>query len=179
MRDGTLCFLVRGDPPDLVLLGLKKRGFGAGKWGGFGGKIDPGETPVSCAVRELEEESGVIADERDLCHVAELYFDFPSCQEWSQLVHVYVCARWIGEPAESSEMVPGWFSCQDLPLRQMWDDCSYWLPRILAGERFSAHFTYGSDNEGVVRVKEDSLRERACDRVAEAASDRSLRAEDV
>lgn len=28
----------------LVLLGMKKRGFGAGKWNGFGGKVQPGET---------------------------------------------------------------------------------------------------------------------------------------
>ncbi|KAJ1429629.1 hypothetical protein B484DRAFT_396306, partial [Ochromonadaceae sp. CCMP2298] len=27
-----------------VLLGMKKRGFGAGKWNGFGGKMDPGES---------------------------------------------------------------------------------------------------------------------------------------
>ena len=27
-----------------ILLGLKKRGFGTGKWNGFGGKVQPGET---------------------------------------------------------------------------------------------------------------------------------------
>eukprot|EP00392_Amoebophrya_sp_AT5.2_P013465 g13589.t1 len=44
-----------------VLLGYKKRGFGQGKWNGFGGKFDP-ETDSSfrdCARRELLEESGI------------------------------------------------------------------------------------------------------------------------
>ena len=34
-----------------VLLGFKKRGFGQGKWNGFGGKVEPGETIVNAAVR--------------------------------------------------------------------------------------------------------------------------------
>lgn len=34
-----------------VLLGLKKRGFGAGKWNGFGGKLEAGETPLDSATR--------------------------------------------------------------------------------------------------------------------------------
>lgn len=37
----TLVLVVR---PGRVLLGMKKRGFGAGKWNGFGGKVQPGET---------------------------------------------------------------------------------------------------------------------------------------
>lgn len=35
----------------LVLLGMKKRGFGAGKWNGFGGKVQPGETIEEAARR--------------------------------------------------------------------------------------------------------------------------------
>ena len=36
-----------------LLLGMKKRGFGAGKWNGFGGKVDPGETILQGAVRYI------------------------------------------------------------------------------------------------------------------------------
>ena len=45
----TLLFLRRG--ADEVLLGLKKRGFGKGKWGGFGGKIEKRETPKEGIIR--------------------------------------------------------------------------------------------------------------------------------
>ena len=44
----TLAFIRDGDR---LLLGMKKRGFGAGKWNGFGGKVDPGETILQGAVR--------------------------------------------------------------------------------------------------------------------------------
>jgi 8-oxo-dGTP pyrophosphatase MutT (NUDIX family) len=42
-----------------LLLGMKKRGFGAGKWNGFGGKIEVGETPRAAAIREMKEEACV------------------------------------------------------------------------------------------------------------------------
>jgi hypothetical protein len=43
MRLTTLCFLIRVDEdgkPCSLLLALKKRGFGAGKWNGPGGKVE-------------------------------------------------------------------------------------------------------------------------------------------
>ncbi len=77
MRDATLCFLVRGDPPQEVLLGFKKKGFGAGKRNGIGGKIEDGESVVRAAAREMYEETGVRVAEADLQPVALLIFMFP------------------------------------------------------------------------------------------------------
>jgi len=44
---------------DKVLLGMKKRGFGEGKWNGFGGKVEPNESILQGAIREVQEECGV------------------------------------------------------------------------------------------------------------------------
>ena len=43
--------LVRDVPQRRILLGMKKRGFGAGKWNGFGGKLEPGESVQEAAKR--------------------------------------------------------------------------------------------------------------------------------
>lgn len=74
MRDTGLCFPV--DAQGRVLLGRKKRGFGAGKWNGFGGKIEAGETIRQCAVRELREEAGLLAAETALQGAARLFSAF-------------------------------------------------------------------------------------------------------
>lgn len=46
----TLVLIVQ---PGRVLLGMKKRGFGAGKWNGFGGKVQPEETIEDAARRQV------------------------------------------------------------------------------------------------------------------------------
>jgi 8-oxo-dGTP diphosphatase len=52
----TLVFVVKDGK---ILLIRKKRGLGKGKVNGPGGKLDPGEGAVECAVRECQEELGI------------------------------------------------------------------------------------------------------------------------
>jgi 8-oxo-dGTP diphosphatase len=149
MREMTLCVLVHGEPAREVLLGLKKRGFGAGKFAGFGGKVEPGETTLQTAARELAEEIGIAASEADLQPVGHLTFLFPAKPAWNQVVHVFLVGQWAGEPTESAEMRPRWFARDALPFAQMWQDAAHWLPRILDGQSIRARFTFLDDNETV------------------------------
>jgi ADP-ribose pyrophosphatase YjhB (NUDIX family) len=71
MLQTTLCFLVRGDE---VLLAMKKRSFGIGKWNGVGGKVLEGESIAAAAVREIKEEIDVVVAEEDLRPVGVLSF---------------------------------------------------------------------------------------------------------
>ncbi len=149
MRDATLVLLVRGNPPCEILLGLKKAGFAVGKWNGFGGKIEPGESPQGAAVRELYEEASIAVDRLDLAPAAYLDFCFPARPEWDQTVHVFIARRWQGEPVESAEMQPQWFAVSELPTAQMWQDDRHWLPLVLAGQRVKAKFVFAADNESI------------------------------
>lgn len=149
IREATLCFLIREGSPGEILLGLKKVGFGRGKYGGVGGKVEPGEAPIQAAVRELHEETGIVVAERDLQPAACLVFHFPHRPEWTQMVHVFTSTSWAGEARESREIVPAWFAVDAIPLEQMWDDCQYWLPRVLVGERVRAAFVFAPDNDTV------------------------------
>ena len=157
MREATLCLLVKGEPPAEILLGLKKIGFGQGKYNGFGGKIQAGETVETAAVRELEEETGIAVSERDLYKVAHLTFLFPERRDFDQVVHVFLVKRWQGEAVESAEMRPAWFSAKEIPFDSMWDDDLFWLPLILGGKRIRGVFTYLGDNETVGRAKIETL----------------------
>ncbi len=149
MTDATLCFLLRGNPPDEILLGFKKAGFGAGKYGGLGGKVETGETIATAAARELQEEAGVKVLEKDLQQMGRLTFLFPAKPVWSQVVHVFIARTWNGDPVESAEMRSAWFKVNDIPFERMWQDCAYWLPRTLAGQRLRASFTFKEDNETI------------------------------
>ena len=149
MIEATLCFLLDGRPPERVLLGRKKRGFGMGKLNGFGGKVRPGETPVRTIVREVAEESGVVVSPDALRSAGSVTFLFPFEPSFDHHVHVFLTDAWGGEICESHEMEPFWFPIDAIPYDRMWNDDRYWLPRVLAGKRIRAEFSFAEDNETV------------------------------
>jgi 8-oxo-dGTP pyrophosphatase MutT (NUDIX family) len=153
MKDATLVFLLKGNPISEVLLGHKKIGFGQGKYTGFGGKIKRGEGIAEAALRELAEETGVrVPIPETLEFRAILEFRFPRKRAWEQRVFVFCTYHWEGSPSESSEMIPQWFAVEEIPYHQMWDDARHWLPLILSGEKFQAHFKFRGDNATVKRA---------------------------
>jgi 8-oxo-dGTP diphosphatase len=136
-----------------VLLGLKKTGFGAGKWVGLGGHIEDGEKAEAAAVREVLEESSLVVPADALQHLASIEFVFPSRPSWDQTAEVYVTWVFDGEPAESDEVSPRWFSEDALPLPLMWDDAKYWLPPVLAGQHVDVTITFADDCATVARIE--------------------------
>lgn len=116
-----------------VLLGMKKRGFGEGRWNGFGGKVDPGETIEEAARREFLEESGCQA--REFTPAGLLQFSFEDVSERPINVHLFRARDLVGEPKESEEMSPQWFSFGTIPFEAMWPDDRYWLPGFLVEKK--------------------------------------------
>ena len=138
-----------------MLLGLKKAGFGTGKWVGLGGHIEEGEKPERAAVREVQEESGLLVPADSLQHMASIEFRFPARPAWDQTAEVFVTSVYQGEPEESDEIAPRWFSERELPLAKMWDDARYWLPLVLAGEHIDVLVTFADDCATVARTEPD------------------------
>lgn len=152
IQQATLAFLVRenNDGEKNVLLAMKKRGFGEGLWNGVGGKIVDSESDILTAAREIEEEIGVFVQTVGLKKAGILHFYFPDDPEkanWNQDVHVYLVEDWLGDPQESEEMRPEWFSVDSLPFKSMWDDDSFWLPRVLNGEKIEGWFSFDESNK--------------------------------
>jgi len=142
MRNATLTILIKDGK---ILLAMKKRGFGQGKWNGTGGKVKDGEEIMEAAVRETEEEIGIKAI--DLEKVAKLDFHFPYKKEWDQSVHVFLIKSWEGDPTESEEMMPKWFNLKEIPYNDMWDDDKFWLPQVISGKKLEAKFTFKEGEE--------------------------------
>ena len=149
-----LCLLTRtgGDGQQQVLLGHKKTGLGTGKIVALGGHVEPRESPAEAAAREVKEEAGLHVAPGALLEAAHVMFLFPVCPRWDMVVSIFTSAAWSGEATETAEIAPEWFPVTALPLDRMWDDAKYWLPRVLAGERLRATFTYAADCETVAEA---------------------------
>ncbi|NKX51153.1 NUDIX domain-containing protein [Arthrobacter deserti] len=157
METGTiavaLCFLLRGEGAGLsVLLGRKKAGFGAGKVVGVGGKLEPGESSMEAACREVLEETGVVVRTEQLAAAGRILFDFPANPAWNMDAELFVARQWEGEPGESEEIAPAWYRVDALPLADMWHDAGNWLPQALTGGDPQLRIVLNHDNETVSAV---------------------------
>lgn len=133
----TLC-MVHQSPR--ILLGMKKRGFGAGRWNGFGGKLNEGETIAQALMREVEEEVGIVPEGPEEVGVIDFRFRHKPAEILE--VHIFRTTSFTGEPTESEEMKPQWFDESAIPFDEMWSDDRHWLPLFLAGKRFKGEFLF-------------------------------------
>lgn len=134
----TLLFVVKDGQ---VLLIRKKRGLGAGKINGPGGKVEPGETPLEGALRETEEELGI--QPLGVREAGRLGFQF--VDGMSLYVHVFRADDCTGELRETEEAAPLWTPADRIPFEEMWADDQYWFHHFLAGRWFEGWFDFDGD----------------------------------
>uniref|UniRef100_A0A7C4B9E6 Oxidized purine nucleoside triphosphate hydrolase n=1 Tax=Thermofilum pendens TaxID=2269 RepID=A0A7C4B9E6_THEPE len=149
----TVVYLLRGGK---VLLIRKKRGFGAGKYNGVGGKVEPGENLEESARREVLEEVGVRVKSLEYRGWLEFY-SVDEKPDW--VVHVFVSRDFEGGPRRSEEADPYWFDVEALPLDEMWEDDRYWLPRMLRGEKIKGVFRFDAYYTRLLEWHVEELRE--------------------
>ncbi|MEA3439525.1 MAG: 8-oxo-dGTP diphosphatase [Chloroflexota bacterium] len=139
----TLCY-VRQNSKTLMIHRVKKHNdIHEGKWNGLGGKIEAGETPEECAIREILEESGLVV--KNLRLKGFLTFpQFANHQDW--YAFVYVIDVFEGELIDSPEGVLHWINDSDLTNLNLWEGDRVFLPWLDQPGFFSAKFVYEDGN---------------------------------
>jgi ADP-ribose pyrophosphatase YjhB (NUDIX family) len=152
MKDLTLSLLFKDSK---ILLAMKKRGFGIGKWNGYGGKREQNETIEEAAIREIKEEGNVDVEKQDLENFGQIDFYFNDKPEWNQKVHIFKVTKWLGDPEETEEMKPQWFSFDEIPYGEMWVGDDKWMAKVVKGEKVSGKIYFDEEGKklGLVDLK--------------------------
>lgn len=132
-----------------VCMGRSLKGPTKGKWSGFGGKQEPPETVLQCAIRETEEECGVRVLSLEKAGVMLFHWPNsvvpglgkPKCK--SVEVHIFRTEQWEGELTPSSAFEDiRFFDPTIIPYHQMMPGEEIWFKRLLRRQRFSGEMCY-------------------------------------
>jgi 8-oxo-dGTP diphosphatase len=110
-----------------------------GKWNGLGGKLEAGESPEECAMREIAEESGLQVSNLELKGILT-FPAFDEIEDW--YCFVFTARASTGELIESSEGDLRWVPDGDLLSLNLWEGDRIFLPWLESGGWFSAKFIY-------------------------------------
>lgn len=139
MKLATLCYLRKEGKTLMLYRNKKKNDYHEGKWNGLGGKIEPGESPEECAVREIKEESGLTAKKLKL-HGVITFPLFDGKEDW--YVFLYSVTGIEGDLIDSPEGELKWIPDEDIFELNLWDGDKIFMRWIYEDKFFSAKFNY-------------------------------------
>ena len=145
MKLATLCYVIdKNRNATLMIHRVKKENdYHQGKWNGLGGKFEPGESPEECAVREIEEESGLIT--KNIKMKGFITFPmFDGKEDW--YVFLFTADEYEGKLIDSDEGKLGWIPNEKLTEINLWEGDKHFIPWLFQNKFFSAKFIYEDGN---------------------------------
>ena len=144
MLETTLCYIDRGDALLLLHRTGKKDDVNAGKWLGIGGKLEPGESPEACLLREVREETGLTLTEYEYRGIVDFQSD-----GWSERMHLYTATETNGELTACDEGILSWVMKDKVKELPMWEGDRVFFQLLKDGEPFF-HLKLSYDGEKLV-----------------------------
>ncbi len=138
MKLATLCYLKQTGKTLMLHRVKKANDVHAGKWNGLGGKLEPGESPEQCVIREVREEAGLEII-RPRYHGLLIFADFAG-EDW--FVWVFTAEEFSGDLIESNEGHLKWIPDEEVTSLNLWPSDQIFMPWLKTGNIFSARFQY-------------------------------------
>jgi 8-oxo-dGTP diphosphatase len=136
MEETTLCFVINSGK---ILLIRRKKGIGKGFLNGPGGRIKKGERALDCAIREVQEETGITPIKPKKFGFVEFYLD----NKMTYRAYIFVAEDFSGYLKETEAAKPGWFPLDKIPFGKMFaEDKQYWVPLVIEKKAFKGRFYF-------------------------------------
>jgi 8-oxo-dGTP diphosphatase len=147
MKLATLCYIIDNkNNKTLMLHRIKKENdMHEGKWNGLGGKMEAGESPEECIIREVKEESGLTITNPFL-HGFITFPAFDGLEDW--YVFLFTVTNFNGDLIDSNEGVLKWIDNEKVADLNLWEGDKIFLKWLSEKKFFSAKFNY--DNGALI-----------------------------
>ncbi len=143
MKKTTLCYLEHDGKYLMLHRTKKKNDDNKNKWIGVGGKIEEGETPEECLVREVFEETGLSLKSfvfRGIVHFRSGYFA-------NEEMYLYTSDDFLGEIKECDEGELAWVLKEDVLSLNLWEGDKIFLEKLMTDSSFfELSLFYEKDN---------------------------------
>ncbi len=139
MKIGTLCYINNGEETLMLHRVKKQNDIHEGKWNGLGGKLEEGESPEECIIREVYEESGLKINSPLLKGVIT-FPKFDGLVDW--LVFVFTAIEFKGELIDSDEGILEWIPNTNILDLNLWEGDKVFMKWLNEDKFFSAKFIY-------------------------------------
>lgn len=139
MKLATLCYIQHNNKTLMLYRNKKENDYHEGKWNGLGGKLEPGETPEECAIREVYEESGLIIKNPQMKGIITFPM-FDGKDDW--YVFLFLFNGFEGKLIDSPEGTLKWIETEKLTELNLWEGDKIFVPWLFQNKFFSAKFNY-------------------------------------
>ena len=152
MKLTTLCYIEQ-DERYLMLHRVKKENdLNHDKWIGVGGKLEDGETPEECLLREVQEETGYTLTQYRLRGIITFLSD-----EWeSETMYLYTATGFTGTQCTCDEGDLVWVPKKEIESLKLWEGDKIFF-RLLEEDKgvFSLKLRYEGDTLVEQKVEQD------------------------
>lgn len=144
MRLTTLCYIEKDNSYLMLYRNKKELDQSQGKWLGIGGKLEEGESPEDCVLREVYEETGLKLKSYESRGVITFISDV-----WEdELMFIFTATEFEGEILEScSEGDLAWVNKAEIMNLSLWEGDRYFLQDLIDGKKLvNMKLTYEGDS---------------------------------
>ncbi|MEP7285147.1 MAG: 8-oxo-dGTP diphosphatase [Chloroflexota bacterium] len=145
----TLCFITHGNDLLLMKRGEQRRVF-PGRYNGVGGHLERDEDPLTGALREIQEETGLSVTELSLRGISNI----DAGHESGILLFVFTATAHSREVTKCDEGSLHWIAMNEVYNLPLVEDLALLLPRLFGKEKsdalFFAHVYYDEHDQLVM-----------------------------
>lgn len=142
MKNTTLCYIEKDDSYLMLHRVKKKNDMNHDKWLGVGGKLEDGESPEECLLREVKEETGLTLKQ----YRYRGFITFVSKQWGTEYMHLFTATEYEGRIKECEEGNLEWVPKAQIEQLKLWEGDKIFF-RLLAEDAgfFTLKLCYDED----------------------------------